>query len=86
MNYFLALICLALGIACLIWNKSLLKIYAEFMAKRFKSLYGDFATKMKWDDPKRMQSVPFRLGMIGVALFFIVVAYILAFGTIHIGS
>jgi hypothetical protein len=86
MNYVLALICLALGIACLIWQKGLLKMYAEFMAKRLKAQYGSLATKMSWDDPKKMQSIPYRLGIIGVALFFIAIAYILAFGTIHLGS
>ena len=84
MNYVFALICLALGIGFLIWQKALLKIYAEFMAKRLKAQYGSLATKMRWDDPKRMQSIRYRLGMIGVALFFIAIAYILAFGTIHL--
>ena len=83
MNYVLALICLALGMACLIWQKALLKVYAEFMAKRLKAQYGSLATKMGWDDPKRIQSIPYRIGMIGVAFFFIAIAYILAFGAIH---
>jgi hypothetical protein len=86
MNYVLAFIVLALGIACLIWHKTLLRLNAEFMAKRFKAKYGGLATKMRWDDPKRWQSLGCRLGMIGVGLFFIAWAYILAFGTIHIGT
>jgi hypothetical protein len=84
MNYVLALV--ALGIACLIWHKTLLRLNAEFMAKCFKAQYGGLATKMRWDDPKRWKSLGYRLGMIGVGLFFIACAYILAFGTIHIGT
>lgn len=86
MNYFPALISLALGVACLIWQKTLLRLSAEFMAERFKAQYGGLAAKMRWDDPKRWQSLGYRFGMIGVGLFFIAWAYILAFGTIHIGS
>jgi hypothetical protein len=86
MNYLLALICLAAGIACLLWYKALSKTYAEFMAKRFKELYGGFATKMKWDNPNTWQSMRYKLGTIGVGLFFIALAFYLTFGTIHIGS
>jgi hypothetical protein len=85
MKYLLALICLVIGMACIAWYKSLLKIYAEFMAKRFEALYGGVATKMEWDDPKKWQSLGYKLGMIGMGLFFIALASYLVFGTIHIG-
>lgn len=86
MNFFLALICLITGLACLAWYKSISTAYAEFMGKRLREYYGDYAIKMKWDDPRTWQWVGYKIGMIGVGLFFIALAYYLVFGTIHIGS
>jgi hypothetical protein len=86
MSYLLALICLAAGMACLLWYKALPKTYADFMAKRFKELYGGFAITMKWDNPNTWQSMGYKLGTIGAGFFFIALAVYLTFGTIHIGS
>ena len=84
MHYTLALLCLIAGLVCVVWYRPLSKVYAEFMARRFKEFYGTFATKMKWDDPNTWQSLGYKLGMIGVGLFFIAMALYFTFGTIHI--
>jgi hypothetical protein len=86
MNYLLALLSAAAGIAVFVWHKSSSQMYAEFMAKRFKEYYGSFTTKMKWDDPNTWQSFSYRLGLIGAGLFFIAVAFSLVFGTIQVGG
>jgi hypothetical protein len=85
MNYLLALVCFIGGIACFVWLKPLSKANAEFVARRMKGLYGSFATKMGWDDPQVWQTAGYKLGMIGVGLALVSVAFYLIFGTIHIG-
>ena len=84
MNYMIALLCLIIGIAWLSSYKIVSKIYAEFMARRFKELYGGYATKMKWDDPKTWQSIGYKLGIIGVGFCFLALAFYFVFGTIYL--
>jgi hypothetical protein len=84
MNCMVALLCLVIGIAWLSSYKKVSKIYAEFMARRFKELYSGYATKMKWDDPKTWQSISYKLGIIGVGFCFFALAFYFVFGTIHL--
>lgn len=84
MNFVLALISLAVGVTSLVYSKSVLRLFAEFMAKRMIEQYGDLAIKMKWDDPRTWQSFGYRLGMIGVGLAFIAMAFVLVFGTVQL--
>lgn len=87
MNYLFAIISAFTGIACFIWYKPLYKTYAKFMTDRFHSQFGGLAHTMKWDDPNnRGQLMIYKSGIIGIGLFFMAVAFYLAFGTVNIGT
>src|SRR6266849_10137619 len=53
MNYLLAAVFAEIGIALLIWNKSLSERFGAFYSRRFVVTFGKLAHTLRWDDPNR---------------------------------
>jgi hypothetical protein len=87
MNYIFGTILAIIGIAVLIWNKSISARWREFHATQVNRNFGRFARFMRWDDPNRPFIVfLYRLLTIMLGLFLLLMAFHSFFGTIYTGS
>ena len=86
MNYLIAFIFAAAGIACFIWYKVLYRNLANFYARQFGRHYGRLANFLGWDNPgNRLNLLIYKSGIVFLGLFFLAMAFHFAFGTIYIG-
>jgi hypothetical protein len=53
MNYILATVFAAIGLALFLWNRKLAERFGAFYARRFSATFGNLSHFLRWDDPNR---------------------------------
>ena len=85
MNYLLATILVAAGLAILIWNKSLSEKLGAFYSQRFNATFGKFAQVLGWDNPnKPFNKFLYRGVVITAGAILLIFAFAALFGPIYI--
>jgi len=87
MHYILSLILAVAGLTVLIWNKPLSVQLGHFYAHRFRMTFGRLSQFLEWDNPTKPSNVfLYRLVVIFIGLFCLIMAFHFFFGTIYIGN
>jgi hypothetical protein len=71
----------------LIFIRSIARNVAEFMARRFREYYGEYATERGWDDQNKEVNKLFYRGIVLLlGVWLLIVAFHELFGTIHLNQ